>query len=291
MSRTSRRMFVAQSAGLFSLTRVIGARESLHASNLGVQLYTVRNVIKKDPAAILGAIQQIGYTEIEAVFADLDAIWPALKQTTLKPVSVHIDEKLFMTGGSALDSALDDVKQRGFKYAVVPYIPVSERGGAEMFKHLAENLNKSGEKAKSKGLQLCYHNHAFEFKPLDSGKTGLEMLMSQTQKGLVSLELDMFWASVAGHNPVEILNTYSGRVLLLHLKDKSSSFTKTEYDENVPKDTFKEDGSGSIDIPAVLKAADAAGVQHYFVEQDQTPGDPIASLRKSFEFLSSKFSS
>lgn len=288
MSRTTRRLFVAQSAAFVPMARSLFAYESLRASNLGVQLYTVRSVIGKDPGATLEAIQKIGYTEVEAIYASLHEIWPALKQTSLQPVSVHIDEALFMKGGSDLDSALADVKQRGFQYAVVPYIPVEQRGGAEMFKKLAETLNKSGEKAQSHGLKLCYHNHAFEYKPLD-GKTGLEMLMNETQKDLVSLELDIFWASVAGHDPVELLKTYSGRVLLLHLKDKSKSFTKTQYNEDVPHDAFKEAGSGSIDIPAVLKAADKAGVQHYFVEQDQTPGDPIESLRKSFSYLETQF--
>lgn len=288
MSHTTRRVFVAQSAALVPMARSLFAYESLRASNLGVELYTVRNVIEKDPAATLEAIQKIGYTEVEAVYASLHKIWAALKQTSLQPVSVHIDEAIFMKGGSDLDSALADVKERGFQYAVVPYIPVEQRGGADMFKKLAESLNKSGEKAQSHGLKLCYHNHAFEYKPID-GKTGLEMLMNETQKDLVSLELDIFWASVAGHDPVELLKTYSGRVLLLHLKDKSKSFTKTQYNEVVPHDAFKEDGSGSIDIPAVLKAADTAGVQHYFVEQDQTPGDPIESLRKSFSYLQTQF--
>ncbi len=290
MSRTSRRVFVAQSAALLTATRAAFGYESLRASNLGVQLYTVRNVIGKDPKATLEAIQKIGYTEVEAIYASLHEIWPAMKETSLQPVSVHIDEAIFMKGGSDLDAALADVKQRGFKYVVVPYIPVKERGGADMFKRLADSLNKSGEKAQAAGLQLCYHNHAFEYKPID-GQTGLAMLMNGTQKGVVSLELDIFWASVAGHDPVEILKTYSGRVALLHLKDKSRSFTKTEYDENVPKDTFKEVGSGSINIAAVLKAADQAGVQHYFVEQDQVPGDPIDSLQKSFHFLSQHFNS
>ncbi len=288
MSHTTRRVFVAQSAALVPMARSLFAYESLRASNLGVQLYTVRNVIGKDPAATLEAIQKIGYTEIEAVYANLHEIWAALKQTSLQPVSVHIDEAIFMKGGSDLDSALADVKERGFQYAVVPYIPVEQRGGADMFKKLAETLNNSGEKAQSHGLKLCYHNHAFEYKPID-GKTGLEMLMNETQKGLVSLELDIFWASVGGHDPVELLKTYSGRVLLLHLKDKSKSFTKTQYNENVPHDAFKEAGSGSIDIPSVLKAADTAGVQHYFVEQDQTPGDPIESLRTSFNYLETQF--
>jgi sugar phosphate isomerase/epimerase len=288
MSRISRRVFIAQSATIVPMARSLSAYESLRASNLGVQLYTVRDVIGKNPAATLEAIQRIGYTEVEATYGNLHQIWSGLKETSLQPVSVHIDEAIFTKGGSDLDSALEDMKGRGFKFAVMPYIPVEQRGGPDMFKKLADMLNRSGEKAKSNGLRLCYHNHAFEYKPID-GKTGLELLMSDTQKDLVSLELDIFWASVGGHDPVEILKTYSGRVPLLHLKDKSRAFTKTQYNENVPADTFKEVGAGSINIPAVLQAADTAGVEHYFVEQDHTPGDPIESLRKSFEYLKTQF--
>lgn len=258
-------------------------------NNLGVQLYTVRNVIEKNPAATLKAIQEIGYAEVECIYGSLEKIWSALKQTTLKPVSVHADTAIFMQGGSKLDATIADVKQRGFRYIVVPYIAPAERGGADMFKKLAAKLNEAGEKAKAAGLTLCYHNHAFEFGPVD-GTTGLELLMSNTQKDLVSLELDIFWASVAGHDPVTVLQTYSGRVALLHLKDKAKGID-TQYNENVPHGAFKEVGSGTIDIPAVLSAADSAGVQNYFVEQDQTPGDPIASLRKSYQYLSKQFKS
>jgi sugar phosphate isomerase/epimerase len=289
MSRTSRRAFVARSAAFLPVTRSVFAWESLRASNLGVQLYTVRNIIGKDPAGTLKAIQQIGYTEIEAIYASLDQIWPALKETSLQPVSVHVDTNVLTGDGGKLESVLQDIKQRNFRYVVVPYIAPAQRGGADMFKSLADKLNKAGEKARAHGLKLCYHNHAFEFQP-QGDTTGLDMLMNGTQKDLVSLEMDIFWVSVAGHDPVELLKTYSGRVALLHLKDKSASYTTPHYNEDVPKDTFKEVGSGSINIEAVLKAADTAGVQNYFVEQDQTSGDPIASLRKSFEFLQPKFS-
>lgn len=289
MSRPSRRTFVAQAAALFPLSRAVFAREALMHSNLGVQLYTVRNVIEKDPAATLKAIQDIGYTEVEAIYASLDKIWSALKETNLKAVSVHVDTAIFMQGGSKLDSTIADVKQRGFQYIVVPYIPPAERGGADMFKKLAAKLNSAGEKAKAAGLTLCYHNHAFEFAPIN-GTTGLALLMDNTQKDLVSLEMDVFWVSVAGHDPVTLLQTYSGRVKLLHLKDKAKGID-TQYNENVPHSAFKEVGSGTIDIPAVLSAADAAGVQNYFVEQDQTPGDPIDSLRKSYQYLSAHFKS
>jgi sugar phosphate isomerase/epimerase len=264
-------------------------KEALRAANLGVELYTVRNIITHDPAQVLKSIQEMGYKEAEAVFASLGAIGPALKDSGLKPVSVHIDTALFMEGGSKLDDAFAQVKQFGFEYAVLPYIPPAQRGGVDTFKKLADTLNKSGEKANAAGLKLCYHNHAFEFEPL-AGTTGIEILMRDTHKDLASLELDIFWASVAGHDPVAVLKKYSGRIPLLHLKDKKSD-QPVAYNENVPHDTFREIGNGSIDIPAVLAAAKKSAVRHYFVEQDQTSGSPLDSLRQSYQWLSGHFSS
>jgi len=288
MSQISRRNFVRSAAALPAANLLLG-RDALRAANLGVQLYTVRNTIGADPAGVLKAIQDIGYSEVEATYGNLDKIWPALKETKLKPVSIHLDTALFFEGGAKLDAAMADVKQRGFEYVVLPYIPPEQRGGLDMFKKLAETLNKSGEKAKAAGMTLCYHNHAFEFEPMQ-GTTGLALLMKETQKSLVSLELDVFWVSVAGHDPVALLKKYANRVALVHLKDKASG-TPVQYNERVPKGTFKEVGSGTVHIPAVLAAAKRAGVKNYFVEQDQTPGDPIESLRESYKYLSGRLAS
>ena len=289
MSYLSRRNFVVRSAALLPAAKVLLGRDALTAANLGVQLYTVRNTIGANPAAVLKAIQDIGYREVEATYGNLNEIWPALKETQLKPVSVHVDTAIFFEGGAKLDAAIADVKQRGFQYIVLPYIPPNQRGGLDTFKKFADILNKAGEKAKAAGLTLCYHNHAFEFEPMQ-GTTGLEVMMKETHKGLVFLEMDVFWVSVAGHDPVALLKQYSNRVALLHLKDKASG-TPVQYNENVHKPTFKEVGNGTVDIPAILAVAKHSGVKNYFVEQDQTPGDPIESLRESYKYLSSKMAS
>ncbi|HMF77602.1 MAG TPA: sugar phosphate isomerase/epimerase [Bryobacteraceae bacterium] len=289
MSTLSRRNFVVGTAAMLPIAKAAFGREPLSASNLGVQLYTVRNTITKNPETVLKAIQDIGFKEIEAVYATLDQIGPALKQTKLEPVSVHVDTAIFMEGGGKLDEAIAKVKQFGFQYIVVPYIPPAQRGGAEVFKKLAAVLNTSGEKAKAAGLKLCYHNHAFEFEK-QSGGSGLEIMMKETHKDLVFLELDIFWVSVAGNDPVSLLKKYSGRIPLLHLKDKASGIA-TQYNEKVPKETFKEVGNGSLDMPAVLAAAKRENVHHYFVEQDQTAGDPLDSLRQSYKYLSGRFAS
>jgi sugar phosphate isomerase/epimerase len=166
---------------------------------------------------------------------------------------------------------------------VYPYLPPKERGGLDVFKALAGTLNRAGEECRNAGLQFCYHNHAFEFEPLGS-TTGMDTLLSRTDKKLVGWEMDIFWVSVGGHNPIDLLRQHAGRVPLLHLKNKAEGMP-VQYTETVPKTAFREAGNGSLDFPAILRAASAAGVRHYFVEQDQTPGDPLESLRQSYDYL------
>ncbi len=269
------------------LAATAAAAATLQAKTLasvGVQLYTVRSIIDAKPMETLKALEEIGYREAEVTLAGIDKIWPSLLRTKLKPVSLHMDTALFTKKQDALGPALDDAKKRGFQYVVCPYIAPADRGGIEVIKKLAETLNRAGEKCRAGGLTLCYHNHAFEFEPAGS-KTLLDVLMAETDKRYVGLELDIFWSSVAGVDPVSVLKQYAGRIPLLHLKNKAAG-TEKLYKETVPKSAFKEVGDGVIDIPAVLRASGPAGVKHFFVEQDQTPGNPIDSLRKSYEYLS-----
>ena len=282
MEMTSRREFLQASTAAAVLSMSASAKQ---LQTVGVQLYTVRTVLPKQPAETLRAIEAIGYREVEATFDNLDRIWPALQATSLKPVSIHLDEALIMRGKpDDLARAVDKVKQHGFSYAVFPYLQPADRGGLDKIRALAEKLNKAGEKCRAAGLTFCYHNHAFEFEPMDN-TTPFKVLVDSLDQKLVGLELDVFWVSVAGHDPVETLKNVSGRVHLLHLKDKAQG-TPVMYKESVAAGAFKEVGHGVIDWPAVLRAAESAGVSHYFVEQDQTPGDPVESLRQSFGYIS-----
>ncbi|HLJ47108.1 MAG TPA: sugar phosphate isomerase/epimerase [Bryobacteraceae bacterium] len=274
MRRIHRRGFLTAAAA-----STLGFGRTL--KTVGVQLYTVRRVLPEKPMETLRAIEQIGYREVEATAADLDKVWAALKQTSLKAVSVHLDTGLFTRDQSKLPAALDDMKERGFQYVVCPYIAPKDRGGADMMSKLGEDLNKAGELCRARGMRLCYHNHAFEYAASGSG-TLLDVLMQTADPKLVNLELDVMWAHVAGVDPVSILKQYGSRVALIHLKDVAAGVEK-RYNENIPRNAFKEVGNGTVDFRAVLKAAADAGVQHYFVEQDETPGDPIESLRQSFQ--------
>ena len=250
---------------------------------VGVQLYTVRSILPRKPLETLRAIEQIGYREVEVTAENLDAIWPSLQQTSLKAVSAHLNDELFMREQAKLPAALDDAKKRGFEYEVCPYVKPGDRGGVEVIRKLGDTLNAAGELCRKAGLILCYHNHAFEYQPTPDGRL-LDVLMKTADPKLVSLELDVMWAHVGGADPVSILQQYGSRIPLVHLKNVAPS-VQTRYNEEIPDNAFRELGNGVVDIPAVLRAAKQAGVKHYFVEQDQTPGDPLQSLRQSFQYL------
>ena len=278
---TSRRTFLKAGALSAALSRFSTAAQ---LKDIGVQLYTVRTVLPEKPAETLNAIRAIGYTQIEATLAGFDKIWPAVQASGLKPVSMHLDANLVLDRSEELARAAQQLKQYGFSYAVFPYLPPAARGGPDTIKALAEKLNWAGEKCQAAGLKFAYHNHAFEFEPVN-GTPLFHILVENTDRKLVNFELDVFWVSVAGHDPVELIDSLKGRVSLMHLKDKAEG-TSVMFKESVAHTAFKEVGHGVIDWPKVLRAAASAGVERYFVEQDQTPGDPLDSLRQSYQYLS-----
>jgi sugar phosphate isomerase/epimerase len=279
-----RRSWLLSAAGLSAASLAWGAG---FRHPLGAQLYTVRSVIGKAEDETLRRIGEIGYREVETTGRDdLDRIGPMLEKYKLKAVSTHLDSNMLSGGKTAdLAPAIATAKKHGVEYLVFPYLPPSERGDADGYRKLADKLNDAGRQVHGAGLTFCYHNHAFEF----GGKAGerpIDILNERLDKKLVNFELDLFWVSVAGNDPVAMLKLYKGRVPLVHLKDKLAG-APVQYDEKVSKETFKEVGSGSLDFPAILRTAEASGVKHYIVEQDQTPGDPVDSLAKSFKYLHS----
>ena len=250
---------------------------------VGVQLYTLRTVLPKEPLETLRALEKIGYREVEATQDNLDRIWPALKQTSLRAVSIHMATNLFTKEQAKLPAALDVAKKHGFEYVVCPYIEPKDRGGIDVMRRLGDNLNKAGELCRKAGLHLCYHNHAFEFAPAER-RTLLDVLMEAADPKLVSLELDIMWSRVAGVDPTSVLLRFGSRIPLVHLKNVAPGFGR-RFNEDLPPKAFRDLGHGVIDLVPVLKAAAQVGVKHYFVEQDETPGNPVDSLRASYEHL------
>ena len=298
---TRRRWLQVTAAGLVPLTRLapLGAQGARPV--FGVQLYTVRNRMGPQLEATLKAIAAIGYREVEVGPADLAQVVPVGKRFGLSAPAAHIEvpivtgnwqpwraaAKMFPMNLPAEDGydmakAADELRAHGVTYAVVPYLMPGERNAPDFYERLADQMNRAGEVARRAGLTLGYHNHGFEFEKRPDGRTPFDILLERFDPALVRIELDVFWVAITGQDPVRLIEQLGNRVALLHLKDKAASAPTVTDEAKVPQQAFAEIGRGTIDFAKVLAAGRAAGVAHYFVEQDHTPGDPLDSLRTSF---------
>ena len=263
--------------------------DSRYLKTIGLQVYTVRSQLEQNIPATFKAIADAGYYQAELMrVVDADRFLPSAHEAGLKVTSAFIDWRAMTSPEQAdvpsFDKILDTAVKHGFRYLVFGYIGKGYRESIDQLKLLADRANQAGEKCGKANIQLCYHNHAFEFEKLPGGKTGFEVFIDEFDSQLVKFELDVFWVAIGGHDPVKAIERLKGRVAQVHLKDLLAG-TGTIYDESkVPAEAFKECGNGTIDMPAVLKASEAAGVQQCHVEQDQSP-DPIASVGQSLKYL------
>jgi sugar phosphate isomerase/epimerase len=288
---TSRRTFVKSAALLSAGVLVSPAFVAAPKSYIGLQLYTVREAMQQDPAGTLARIAKLGYTSVEGAtytgsqkFYGLEptAFAQQLKQAGLIMPSSHYrlgeeQEKGQPVPGTMLhgwDRAVDDAAKAGIKYMVCAYLSEAERGKLDHYKYVAEQLNKAGERSKKAGIQLCYHNHDFEF-AAQNGQLPYDLLLSSTDKDLVKMELDLYWVTKAGKDPVALFQQHPGRFPLWHVKDMDSS----------AKRDFTEVGSGVIDFKRIFAQAGKSGMKYFFVEQDQTPGSPFDSIQKSITHI------
>jgi sugar phosphate isomerase/epimerase len=263
----------------------------------GVQLYTVRNELLKQPWATVRAIAEIGYREAEMLRDQVKPLAALLKRVNLTPISMHFETPL-LTGnweawqhadmpaveaGVTYDGCVSLARDHGFRYIVFNYLAPEERLGLDFYQSLAGKLNAAAYKAKLAGLQFCYHNHDFEFQPKPGGRP-IDVLLKHLDPQLIRLEVDTFWVSMAGINAAAFLREHADRVELVHLKDRAKG-TPIHYDiATVPKETYRELGSGDLPLRDILDAVSRTNVRHLFVEQDFS-NDPIASLRQSYGFL------
>jgi sugar phosphate isomerase/epimerase len=289
MHHISRRGLLTAAAA--ASTSLFAKKKGMFEKPLGVQLYTLRFVLPNDTENVLKTVAEMGYTEVECLRKDIAKERPFYEKYKLKPVSAHVETPILtggplwpgMQAGVTLDMAIEQCKSLGMKYIVAPYIQPKERGGLDYFRKFADDLNRAGEKIAQAGMTLCYHNHAFEFKG-NVGERVWDVMLERFDKKLVQFELDVFWVSVAGLVPTEVIKQISGRMPLVHLKDKGWG-TPVQFDESVKPEAFKEVGAGTMEFPPILRACEKAGVKHYLVEQDQTPKDPLASIRLSYTNL------
>jgi sugar phosphate isomerase/epimerase len=252
-----------------------GAVAATIADSLGVQLYTVREEMQRDMPSTLARVAEIGYREVE--FAGYFGRSPAeirdlLERNQLRAPSTHVGYGELNKDWQAL---LQNAAQIGHEFVTIPSLPDTERASIAGLKRIAAAFNRGGAEAKSAGLRLAFHNHNIEFAPVE-GMVPLEVLLQETDPGLVTFELDVFWAFHAGRDPVALLQAHPRRFTMLHLKDSAGP----------PEHRMVDVGAGVIDFRAILAQSKAAGLLHFFVEHDR-PADAIASIRNSFSYLSS----
>ncbi|MEM8967901.1 MAG: sugar phosphate isomerase/epimerase [Bacteroidota bacterium] len=269
-------------------------------SQLGLQLYTVRDTLVEKPQETLEAIRNAGYKQIELFDSQLlPQLHSVLKGLGIAVNSTHFLSPL-LTGNwepmeafglsrppadYTLQKAIDQAAEYEVSYFIFPFLLPEERGGLDSYKALAEQLNQTGELCQEVGIQLGYHNHSFELQPMD-GSSPMKTLLAETDPALVCFELDVFWISVAGHDPAEYIRSHADRIQLLHFKDKKEGAPQTYRAITMPPDSFQPVGSGVLDFAEILQAAQEANVRHVFVEQDASD-DPLADIAKSSKYLRS----
>jgi sugar phosphate isomerase/epimerase len=237
----------------------------------GLALYTVRDDMGTNAKATLQAVSEAGYKNIEAAgyadgkFYNMSPVEfkKLLKSLKLKPISTH-------QGSVTLENAdqmMVDVKAAGFKYFVVPVPPMGmftfnqenkTMGMTGTVEDLAKILSTLGEKANKAGLKLLYHNHDFDFKKNADGIVPIDYLLENVDPKLLNFQMDLYWVTKAGANPIAYFNKYPGRFKIWHVKD---------MDE---QGRFAPVGKGSINFKNILDNKKLSGMKYYMVEQDKT---------------------
>lgn len=282
----SRRTFLTLAAGSLLPWPAFGkSRAKELAQGAGVQLYTVRQALEEKPAETLKALADIGFRHVEHFnLGVLDEHAALAADAGLKITGTHVPSAVVTkpTPELGIETAIDAARRHGFRFVIVAWLPPEER---KEWTKLADQLNAAGEKCRAADLQLCYHNHAFEFIP--EGETiPFDILLQNLDPDLVQFELDVFWATVAGHDPAELMRRLGKRCRLLHLKDLRDGIERSPS-ASPPPEAFEELGDGVVDFPAIFETAAEIGVTYGYVEQDHAPGDPLESLRRSMRYLQS----
>jgi sugar phosphate isomerase/epimerase len=272
------------------VTLLLSASSSLFAQKKwgGMTLYTVRNEMGKDAKATLKAVADLGYKYIEAVdYKDgkFYGMTPAefktyTKSLGLKPISVHMGA---MTTSNA-DKLIGDVKAAGFKYFIAPVPPMGmfkfdpktrSLSMTDDVEHLTAVLDTIARKADAAGLEFLYHNHAFEFEKNSKGIVPMDYMIEHLDPKYANFQMDLYWVTKAGVDPVELFKKYPGRFKIWHVKDMDK------------EGRFAPVGKGTIDFGKILKNAKLSGMKYYIVEQDQVFDgmEPMEAIRLSREGL------
>jgi sugar phosphate isomerase/epimerase len=240
---------------------------------IALQLYTLREQANEDFVAMLTEVADAGYEAVEfAGYGGLSAaaLRKVIDDLGLRAVSSHVGFRRFESEPAVV---IDELKILGCDYAIVPGIPKESRG-LDALPYLTGRFNAWGEACKAAGLRFGYHNHGWELEPLD-GSTMFDRLAAGTDPALVDLQIDIYWALVAGADPVDLIRRNAGRVPTLHAKELANGADG--------KDTTI--GDGVTDWPGVMAAATAAGSEWFIVEQEDDSANAYRDIRRSLQNL------
>lgn len=290
----NRRQFVLQTAlgsAALGISPHLMAASASRVSQPGIQLYTLRSLMKEDPFPTLKQIAEMGYKEIESFPSEKGHFWgypvaefsKKARDLGLKLVSTHIPfgevpakNPDLATLQNKLEAFVQDLAEAGASYLVCPNLDSSLRHTPEARKKVAETLNKAGEICRKAGIRFAYHNHAFEFEPSPDGSILYDFLLRETNPDLVKMELDLYWAAKAKQDIPRLMGLHPGRFPLLHVKDMAQT-----------DGTTAAVGTGTLNFAEMFKKAEVAGVKHFLVEQEHFPVPPLESVQISLKNLQS----
>jgi len=252
---------------------------------VGLQTYSLRNHIKKDGAKAYDFVKEQGFEFIEIGIGNhygmtKEETKAVFDKLGLKPIAAHGGLDFLI---NETDKAAAEAKFFGLEYVGVAWAPHQAPLDEKQVLKIAEDFNKAGKLLKEHGLQFFYHNHGFEFYPWKDGETLFDLLMAKTDPELVKMEMDVMWTVFPGQDPVKLVKKYPDRWVLFHLKDlkkgvEGNMSGGTDVNNDVPL------GSGQVDYPALLKAAQEIGVKYYFIEDESD--NVLKQIPQSLKFLS-----
>ena len=233
--------------------------------NFGIQLWSVRDDLGKDPKGVLKQLASYGYKQIESFEGGKGMFW-GMSNTEFKSYMNELGMKIISSHcdiSKDFEKKAADAAAIGMKYLICPY--KGPQKDLDAFKKFADEFNQKGEICKKNGIRFAYHNHDYSFVNMN-GEMGQDVMMKNTDPKLVDFELDMYWVVAAGQDIETWLNRYPKRFRLCHVKDRKKDAPLTEKDASVVV------GTGSIDYPKILKTAKKQGMEYYIVEQEKWEG-------------------
>jgi sugar phosphate isomerase/epimerase len=248
---------------------------------IGLELYTVRDHFAKDPAGTLKKVSAAGYKEVEiGPGTKPGALKEELKAAGLRAPSGYFEPPKTL---EEWKKSVGQAHEYGLQYIVVGDNPVLD---AAAWRRRAEFFNKCGEVAKQAGIQFCYHAHFHEFAKID-GTTGYDIMLKNCSPSLLKMEMDIFWVTYAGADPLHYWRLYPGRFPLLHIKDIRKGVKISPQNDPAPggPNPFAPVGRGRIDWKLIFAHVHEAGAKHIFVEQDQCNLPEYQAIRVSYEYL------